>query len=159
MILAWTRNSKKDTRVAVQAWETEQSASFLPVSGLQLICLLLQCLFLPKEVSSPSLPDGNWFNCFLNHLLSLTLQHIKSSDQQSLAWDSQGKSHTLLLKGLPKVNGKNRSTICMLTPTAVGSTLPLGFLFTGSFFRSRIKGWKLLTKMDNFNSHKWLKCD
>lgn len=113
MILVCTQKSKKDVRAAVQKWEAEQGATFLLDSGLHLICLLLQCLVSPKGdfFSFPSLPDGNWCNCLLNHLLQeprsfLWLQHTKSSDQQSLAWDSQGKCHKLLLKGLWKVNGK-----------------------------------------------------
>lgn len=77
-------------------------------------------------------------------LLSVPLQHIKSSDQQSLAWDSEGKSHRLLLKGHWKVYEKTKPNICRLESTTVGSALPQEIFLQG-IYRSTIKDEELLT--------------
>lgn len=154
MILAWTQKSKKDLRAVVQEWETEQGASSLPVSGLHLICLLLQCLLSPKGdfFSFPSLPDGNWFTCLLNHLLQEPLSLFSDSAAHQEQWPAipglrfPGEIPPTTSKGPAKSKRKNRSTICRLKSAAVGSTLPLDAFLQG-VYRSRIKGWEILTQM------------
>ena len=140
MILAWTPQSKKDTRAAVQEWETEQGARFLPVSGLHLICLLLQCLVSTKDFFSfPSLPDGNWFNCLLNRLLleSLSLLWLYSTSRavansmRSLRLPREIPPTTS--KRPVKSKWKTNSTTCKLKSIAVGSTLPPDSFFHREF--------------------------
>lgn len=139
-ILAWTQESKKEIKAAVQEWDRTR-------------CKFPTCFrapfYLPSPTmfgvfSFPSLPGGSWCNCLLKHLLQeplFLLWPIKSSDQQSLAWDSQGKSHKLLLKGLSK---SKQNSICRFKSTTVESALPLDCFFWQGFHRSKIKTWKFL---------------
>lgn len=105
---------KSEMRAAVIEWEGEQGANFLPVSGSISSAFSSNVYFLPKEISSPSLPfqmetglTASWTtSCRSLSPSAVSRAHHDSSDQQSLAWDSWGKSHKLLLKGPWKVNGK-----------------------------------------------------
>lgn len=105
---------KSEMRAAVIEWEGEQGANFLPASGSISSAFSSNVYFLPKEISSPSLPfqmetglTASWTtSCRSLSPSAVSRAHHDSSDQQSLAWDSWGKSHKLLLKGPWKVNGK-----------------------------------------------------
>lgn len=77
MILAGTQKSQREMRAAVQEWERAR-CKFPTCIRIHFICLLLQCLVSPKGdfFSLPSPPDGNWFNCLLNHLLQEPLSFL-----------------------------------------------------------------------------------
>lgn len=94
-----------------------------------------QLVYLPSESPAAGAP-----------LHSLSLQHITSSDQQSPAWDSQGKSHKLLLKGLWTINGKTGLPSAGLTLLLWGPHCHRTFFLQG-VHRYRIKGWKILTQI------------
>lgn len=149
MILAWTQSSKKDVGAAVQEWETEQGARFLPVSGLHSTCLLLQCLVSPKAdfFPFPSLPDENCFTC--PRLSFLWLYGTSRAATSDPCLEIPKEIPQTTSKGTVKSKWKKKCTICRLKTTTVGFTLPLdyfSFFFTRSL-QNQTKGGKLLTQI------------
>lgn len=140
MILAGTQKSKRKMRAAVQEWEREQGANFLPVSGSISSAFSSNVWFLPKEISSPFLLfqmetalTASWTTC----CRSLSPSSDSTAHQEqwpaipALRFPREIPQTTA--KGPLESKWKSQSSIHRLKSTAVGSMWPLDSFFPREF--------------------------
>lgn len=140
MILAGTQES--EMRAAVQEWEREQGANFLPVPGSISFAFSSNIWFLPKEISSPFLQfqmetglTASWTT------LCRSLSPSSDSAVHQKQWPEipglrfPRKIPQTAAKGLVESKWKSHSSNHRLKFTAVGSMCLLDFFFfpLGSF--------------------------
>lgn len=156
MILAGIQKSKREMRAAVQEWEGEQGANFLPVSGSISSAFSSNVWFLPKEISSPFLLfqmetglTASWTTC----CRSLS----PSSDSTAHQEQSPAIPGLRFLREIPQIsakgpvesNWKSQPRIHRLKSATVGSMWLLDFSFPGSL---QLQNKRLETTDNQWNS-------